>query len=55
MAQKQSLAQLIRNRGADAEQAELRKQFLESAPAVFHAAVKVFGPLKIDKVRQCSV
>ena len=49
---KKSLAQLIRDREADAEQAALRKEFLSRAPRVWHEAEKVFGPLKIARVRR---
>lgn len=49
---KRSLADLIRSREADTEQAALRKQFLERPPRVWLEADKIFGPLKIDKVRK---
>jgi hypothetical protein len=42
----------LRDREADTEQAELRKLFLGSAPAIFHEAQKIFGPFKIERVRR---
>ncbi len=44
------LADLIRSRAADAEQAELRRKFLANPPAVWHAANKAFDPLKIAEI-----
>jgi hypothetical protein len=52
--ERKSLAQLVRDREVDAEQAELRKQFLAAAPKVWVQAEKVFGPLKISRVRRIS-
>lgn len=52
---KKSLAQMIRDREVDSEQAELRKTFLASHSALYLAIDKIFGPLKIDKVTRVDL
>ncbi len=54
MADRKSLAQLIRDREVDAEQAELRRAFLAQAPRLWAEANKIFGPLKIERVRRIA-
>lgn len=52
MAGKKSLAQLIRDREVDEEQARLRQAFLANPTRAFLAATRVFGQLKIERIRK---
>ena len=49
---KKSLAQLIRDREVDSEQAELWKRFLANPPKIWSELEKMFGPLKVERIRR---